>query len=127
MQQQFFINQYSTLPTLRMELINDGRNSFRKFHEAIENATITFTMTNVDTNVIKIANAEAYIAEKEGDGCETQYLICYQWKPRDTKEKGVYEGVFNIEFDERMSSEYTTYPKGNLVMPIREKLIIVIQ
>lgn len=127
MQQQFFINQNSTLPTLRMELINDGRNDFKKFHEAIENAEITFTMTNTDTGVIKIANEKAYIVEKEGDGCEEQYLICYQWRPRDTKEKGVFEGVFNIHFDGTLTSEYTTYPKGDLVMPIREKLIIVIQ
>lgn len=127
MQQQFFIKQYSTLPTLRMELINDGRNDFKKFHEAIKNATITFTMVNADTGVIKIANAEAFITPKEGDGCEEQYLICYQWKNRDTKDKGVFEGYFNITFDGTLSSEYSTYPKGDLIMPIREKLIIIIQ
>ena len=125
--QTFFLKKHSTLPVLRLQLINDGRHDFKKFHEAIENASITFTMTNTETNVIKIANAEAYIAEKEGEGCETQYLICYKWKPRDTKEKGVYEGVFNIHFNEDLTSEYTTYPNGDLIMPIREKLIIVIE
>ena len=94
--QSFFLKRHSTLPILRMELINDGRHDFKKFHDAIENSTITFTMINTETNVIKIANAEAYIAEKEGDGCETQYLICYKWKKRDTKDKGIYEGYFNI-------------------------------
>jgi hypothetical protein len=38
------------------ELIQDGRNDFRKFHEQIQNANITFTMTNVITGVIKIGN-----------------------------------------------------------------------
>ena len=30
---EFFINQNSTLPPLKMELINDGRNDFHKFFE----------------------------------------------------------------------------------------------
>ena len=127
MQQQFFINQNSTLPYLVLELINDGRNDYKKFYEAIQNCSITFTMTNLDTNVIKIANAEACVVKKENDGCEEQYMICYKWKPRDTKEKGVYEGVFTLHFDGTLTSEYTTYPQGNLIMPIREKLIISIQ
>lgn len=127
MQQQFFINQHSTLPTLRMELINDGRNDFKKFYDIIQNAEITFTMTNCDTNVIKIANEKAYLSKREVDGCTDQYLICYQWKPRDTKEKGVYEGVFTLHFDGTLTSETDTYPKGDLIMPIREKLMIIIQ
>lgn len=127
MTQQFYINQFSELPILRLQLINDGRHDFKKFHEAIENASITFTMTNTDTGVIKIANEEAYIAEREVEGCDTEYLICYKWKPRDTKEKGVYEGIFNIHFNGNLTSEYTTYPKGDLIVPIREKLIIIIR
>lgn len=126
MQQQFFIKQNSTLPILRMDLINDGRNDFKKFHEAIRNCDITFSMTNVDTNVIKIANAKAYVQEREGDGCSKHYCICYPWKNRDTKEKGTFEGVFTLNFDGTLSSEYDTYPKGELIVPIREKLIIVI-
>ena len=84
-------------------------------------------MKNVDTNVIKIANAEAYAVLKPSDGCVEQYLIEYQWKPRDTREKGVYEGIFTITFDGTLTSEYDTYPVGELIVPIQEKLIIVIQ
>ena len=124
--QIFHIKQYSELPTLRLELINDGRNDYRKAFDALENASITFTMVNTDTGVIKVANEPAFIVEKENDGCEKEYVICYKWKPRDTKEKGVYEGVFNIRFDGTLTSEYTTYPKGDLIVPIREKLIITI-
>ena len=127
MQQQFYINQNSVLPILKMELINDGRNDFKKFYDIVKNCSITFTMTNMDTNVIKIANAEAFIAKKENEGCVEQYLICYEWKPRDTKEKGVFEGVFTLHFDGTLTSETTEYPKGDLIMPIREKLVIIIQ
>ena len=31
MGQDFFINKKSTLPVLKMELVNDGRNDFRNF------------------------------------------------------------------------------------------------
>lgn len=128
MHQQFVINQHSVLPILRLELINDGRNDYKKFYEAIQNCSITFTMTNIDTKVIKIANADAYLAKREGGGCEEQYLICYQWNPRDTKEKGTYEGVFTLHFNGTLSNENgNSYPKGDLIVPIREKLFIYIQ
>lgn len=126
MNQNFFINQHSVLPSIRMELINDGRNDFKKFFEAIQNCDITFTMKNTETNVIKIANAEAYITLKSKESPIEQYLICYDWKPRDTKEKGVYEGIFTLKFNGLLSSEYDSYPEGELIMPIREKLIITI-
>lgn len=125
--QNFLINQNSTLPTLRMELIYDGRSDFKKFWDAIQDATITFNMVNVDSNVTKIANAPCYIKRKETSGCVTQYVICYDWKSRDTKERGTYEGTFKITFNGNITSETTTYPQGDLIMPIREKLIITIQ
>lgn len=128
MHQQFFINKDSVLPILRMELIYDGRHDFNKFWDAIQDSDITFTMTNVDTKVIKIANAPCYIKLREIDGCVDQYVICYDWKKRDTKERGTYEGVFTINFNGNLTSETdTSYPKGDLIMPIREKLMITIQ
>ena len=77
--------------------------------------------------MIKVANAPCYIKLKENNGCVEQYSICYNWKKRDTKEKGTYEGVFNIHFNGNIKSETTSYPSGDLIMPIREKLIITIQ
>lgn len=128
MHQQFFINKDSVLPTLRMELIYDGRHDFHKFWDAVQNSEITFTMTNVDTKVIKIANEPCYIKLREIDGCVDQYVICYDWRKRDTKERGVYEGVFTINFNGNLKSEDgISYPNGDLVMPIREKLMITIQ
>ena len=126
MAQFFYIKQNATLPTLRMELIEDGRHDFNKFHECIQSADITFTMTNVDTNVVKIAKAKAYIKLREGDGCTEQYVICYDWKARDTKECGTYNGVFEIEFSDKINNDNYTYPSGLLNMPIREELTIII-
>lgn len=123
--QYFYIRKNSTLPTLRMELIEDGRHDFRKFYESVQNCTITFTMVNVDTKITKIAKAPCYIKLKEDDGCVDKYVICYDWKPRDTKEAGTFKGTFELTFGEIKSDE-TEYPTGNLNIPIREDLTIVI-
>ena len=124
--QEFFIRKDSVLPTLRMELIEDGRHDYNKFHELIQTATITFTMVNRETGVTKVAKMPAYIKAREDGGCVEQYVICYDWKKHDTKEEGNYLGEFNIEFGELKNDEYD-YPKGNLIMPIREELLITIR
>ena len=124
--QEFYIKKDSILPTLRMELIEDGRHDYNKFHELIQTADITFTMVNRETGVTKIAKAPAYIKARENGGCVEQYVICYDWRKRDTNEEGNYIGTFNIEFGELKNDEYT-YPKGNLIVPIREDLFITIK
>jgi hypothetical protein len=124
--QEFYINKDSLLPILRMELIEDGRHDFNKFHELIQSASIVFTMINRETGVTKIAKAPAYIKAREDGGCVEQYVICYDWKKRDVNEKGTFEGRFDIQFGEVKNDEYD-YPKGNLIMPIREDLLITIK
>ena len=126
MAQFMYIKQNSVLPTLRMELIEDGRHDYMKFHECIQSADITFTMVNADTNVTKVAKNKAYIKLREGEGCTEQYVICYDWKARDTKECGTYKGVFEINFSDKIKKDNYTYPNGLLRMPIREELTIII-
>ena len=60
---EFSINKNSTLPVLKLELIQDGRNDFQKFHEKIQNANIYFTMTDVVTGVKRIAKKLTTIQE----------------------------------------------------------------
>ena len=124
--QYFYIKQGATLPQLRMELINDGRNDFHKIHECIQNADITFTMTNVDTNVAKVSKAKAYVKLREENTCNEEYVICYDFKARDTKEAGSYKGTFEITFGSDIKNDSYTYPSGVLGMPIREELLITI-
>ena len=116
----FYITKGSTLPTLQMELIDE-------FNECIQAATITFTMVDADTKVPKISNAKAKIRLRDDDSCEEQYLICYEWKERDTRAPGVYLGHFTINFDESLRNDSYSYPIGILNMPIREDLYIVIK
>ena len=127
MEQEFFINKNSILPSLRMEIINDGRYSFWKFHEAIQNAVVTFSMKNVDTDILKISKAPCEIVLSEDGGCEEKYIIQYKWKKRDTNEIGKFKGWFNIDFLDDISQYGVEYPSGLLVAPISEDLYIYIK
>lgn len=122
----FFLTKNSTLPNLRMEVINDGRNDFHKAYLALQSATVTFSMTNMETGVKKIANARAYVIEKEDSGCEESYVIEYRWNKRDTNTPGNYVGQFKIVFDDNISIDGMTFPKGEMLIPIAEDLVITI-
>jgi len=124
--QEWYLNQNSLNPSIRLELINDGRHDYRKAFEALQNCSITFTMINRESGVTKIAKAPAYIKKKETGGCVEEYVICYDWRKRDVNEAGNYIGYFDIEFGEIKNDEYT-YPSGNLIVPIREQLMITIR
>ena len=126
MAQEFYITKNSVLPHLRMELINDGRHDFNKFYEAIQNASITFSMTNVDNGIMKIANAKASIVPRENNSCVDEFVIVYEWKERDTKQPGIYRGQFKINFNPDLVSGEQTYPVGELIMPIQDELMIYI-
>jgi hypothetical protein len=116
---EFFINKNSTLPKLKMELVNDGRNNFRKFYEKIQNATITFTMYDVDTRVKRIACSSASLEMVVANDClntETPtYYIAFQFSELQTSKSGRYNGSFTITFLDGT---------GTLIAPIRDELYI---
>jgi len=112
----FFINKNATLPILKMELIQDGRNDFRKFHEMIQNANIYFTMSDVVTGVKKVGKKPAFCLLKDGaEDCCEEYYIGYQFSQRETNKAGTFRGQFHIEFLDG---------SGTLIVPIREELFI---
>ena len=113
----FFINKGATLPTLRMEAINDGRHDFSKLNIALQAADVYFNMTNIENGIRKIAN-------KEDNGCEDKYIIEYQWKERDTKTPGLYKGEFRIVFNDTVEVDGKTLPIGELIVPISQELHI---
>lgn len=123
---QFVINKNSTLPYLEIEPIHDGRHTYKKLYLAIQAATVTFTMTNMESGIKKIANAPCYIVPIDGEACEEKYKIQYRWNTRDTSESGVYIGQFKIRFDNDITIDGMTFPKGDLIVPIAEELQIVV-
>ena len=124
--QQFVINKNSTLPYLEMEAVQDGRHTYKKLYLALQSATVTFSMTNMETGVKKIANAPCYIVPFETDCCEDKFKIQYRWNKRDTSEAGTYIGQFKIKFENEITIEDMTFPKGELIVPIAEELQILI-
>jgi hypothetical protein len=130
MTQEFYINSGSILPVLRIELINDGRCDFNKsdvIGKALQDAKITFSMRNVDTEILKISNAKCNIVLADNTGCEEKYVIEYKWKERDTKEAGIFQGWFTIDFNGNITENEIDYPEGRLIVPISEDLIIYIK
>jgi hypothetical protein len=113
----FNINKNATLPILKLELIQDGRNDFNRFYDAVQNANIYFTMTDVVTGVKKIAKKETGVQLVEPySGCVgEEYYIIYQFTSRDTAVPGRYVGQFTIEFLDGT---------GTLIVPIRETLYV---
>ena len=126
MAQTFVICKGSTLPYLRMEVVNDGRYDFKKIYLALQSADITFTMTNLDTGVKKIAKAEAFVVEREDSGCEEAYDIEYRWKKRDNDTPGIYIGELNVKFDGNIPMDGGPYADGDLIVPITEDLVITV-
>jgi len=114
---EFHINKNSTLPVLKMELIKDGRNDFSKFYEKVENANVTFTMTDVVTGVIRIGKAYATFEQvlPKSDCVGDEYYITYKFAGNQTAVAGRYLGKFEVTFNDG---------SGNLIVPIREELYV---
>jgi hypothetical protein len=114
---EFFINKGATLNVLKLELIQDGRNDFYKFHEKVQNANIYFSMTDVVTGVKRIAKKLTGVQQVEpASNCVgDEFYLIYQFTERDTAVGGRYVGQFEIDFLDG---------SGTLLVPIREELFI---
>lgn len=114
---EFHINKNSTLPVLKLELIQDGRNDFEKFFEGIQNANIYFTMTDEITGVKKLAKkiAGIQLVTPQSDCTGEEYYVTYQFSSNDTSKCGRFIGQFEIVFLDGT---------GTLMVPIRETLYI---
>lgn len=125
----FFICKGATLPTLRLELIWDGRYDFWKmshFNNAIQNADVTFSMWD-EHDVLKISNAPCNIVLVDKDTCDERYIIEYRWKPRDTRKSGHFKGKIKIDFMGDVYESGVTYEDGVLIGPIYEELDIFVK
>ncbi len=114
---EFHINKNSTLPKLKLELIRDGRNDFQKFHDKVQNANITFTMTDVITGVKKIAKRPAGIEQvvPVSDCVGDEFYLVYQFNKKETGVAARYVAQFEIDFLDG---------SGTLIVPIREELFV---
>jgi hypothetical protein len=113
----FYINKNATLPILKLELINDGRNDYSKFHDKIQNSTMTFCMTDTNTGAMKIGGKPALCILKEptSDCVGEEYFIGYQFSEKETKKAGSFVGEFTLDFNDG---------SGKLIVPIKDELFI---
>lgn len=113
---EFYINKTATLPILKLELIQDGRNDFHKFYDMIQNANITFSMWDVVSGNKRIGKKKAGTSLVLPEDCTgDRYYLIYQFTEHDTRNPGRYAAQFNIEFLDG---------SGTLIVPIREQLFI---
>ena len=115
---EFTIGQNSSLPLLKLQVVNDGTQNFDSMMKFIETSSVFFSMIRTENGIPKFTSRPAGIVEKTFDdpNAEPEYYIYYQFTSNDTKDEGRYEGQFMIR-----SSE------GVLILPIREQLFINVQ
>ena len=121
---QFNINKGATLPYLEIEPIANGRDSFLKLYDAIQAADIKFSMRNRGNGVWKIMNAKAFLVPTNENGCEDRFKIQYRWNKRDTSEIGRYSAYFVIDFKDDIEIEDFVLPKGELIVPIYDEIVV---
>lgn len=127
--QNFYLVRNSLNPCLEMELIQDGRYDFQKslINDALQDSTVTFSMIDEETGLLKVAKAQANIILANTDGCEEKYILQYKWDKRDISKPGVYKGWFEITFNGDITSDGVEYPTGNLIVPVEEDLRIFVK
>ncbi len=110
----FFIKQNATLPTLRVEVVKDGRSDFAQTQEFLNQTEILFSMVDIVTGQPKIVGAPCTTELlDETDENISKYLIKYQFNFRDTKNQGRFKGTFRIQNNQ-----------GDIVLPLTEDLFI---
>ena len=116
---EFYIKKGSLNPILRVEAIQTGRNKpFLHFYEILQDSEIFFSMRNLNTGIVKVANAKCYIKRADDDSCEEKYLICYNWKKYDYDYRQK-SNLFNLD------SLYRKMPKKSFIKGRKQEFEIL--
>jgi len=118
---EFFIRQGATDPTLKLKVIEDGRNETSFINDLLENSSISFSMYDIKSNKPIILNDRCYLTQRIERVNQTlsKYAITYRFTEEGTAVPGRYEGIVTIEF---LDTELSVTSK--LIVPIKEKLFI---
>jgi hypothetical protein len=118
---EFHIRQGASDPILKMRMIDDGKNDKSSFNDALENADITFEMSDVKTGEPMVLGATCGITTrtKKYHYTNDEYYIIYRFTEAQTNVVGRYEGKINIQFNDTDGN-----PTTKLILPIKERLYI---
>ncbi|MFA5366447.1 MAG: hypothetical protein WC333_00790 [Dehalococcoidia bacterium] len=97
----FFIKKDSTLPELKYPLIQHVREKYDLTDNMLENVAITFSMTDADTGLYRIANVPASLVinnDRPEYPDEVRYTLVYKFTLKDTRKAGRYLGEFKLDF-----------------------------
>ena len=118
----FLIRKNSTSPYLVMRLVFDNESDYDVINNKLANAKVTFSMINVETGNLKVANRGGFVYSKEkvidAPYNEYEHYIYYKWREKDTNEVGVFKGEFKLNFLEDCDT---------MILPIKEDLYIHIK
>lgn len=113
---EFFIRQGASDPILKMRMIDDGKNDKSSFNDLLENADITFEMSEVKTDAPVILDSPCQLSTRTSkfNFTSEEYFITYRFTKEQTSTVGRFEGKINITFTD----------DNLLIVPIKEKLFI---
>ena len=111
---EFYINQNSTLPILRMEIIKDGRSDFNLNSFLDNGATFLISLFDKSTDTFLFASKECILiteySEYEG---KNLYFLTYQFSSKDTLRTGRFEVQISIPSD-----------NGVILLPLGDKFFV---
>jgi hypothetical protein len=118
---EFYIRQGASDPILKMRLIDDGKNDKSSFNDLLENADITFEMSESKTDVPVILNGNCLLTTRTKLYNQTtdEYYITYRFTEEQTSNIGKFEGKIMVQFNDTNGN-----PTTKLILPVKEKLFI---
>jgi len=97
----FFIKKDSTLPVLKFPLTQHTLEQYDITPDMLENVAVTFSMTEADTGLYRIANVAGNLVVNNNRPeypDEVTYTLTYQFKLSQTRKAGRYLGEFKLDF-----------------------------
>ena len=108
---KFLVKKGDKSKPLLVNFSDNGRTfDINKIKELLYNATIYFSMKNIENNNYKILMKQGGVTRIKDSN---EYAIFYKFDTKEIDEKAIYEGEFLIKTEE-----------GLIILPINQKLII---
>ena len=117
----FFIQKNSTLPVLKLPLLQSIREQYDITDNMLENVAVTFSMREAETGVYRIANVAGSLVinrDRPEYPDEVEYTLTYKFKLPQTNKSGRFVGEFKLDF---LGEEC-----GKITLPNNEPIQIVI-
>lgn len=97
----FYIKQNSNFPELKYPLTQKILEKYGISTAMLENVAVTFSMTNIETGIYRVANVAANLIispDRALYPMDEYYTLQYKFKLSDTKKTGTFLGEFVLDF-----------------------------